>query len=982
MDSFSRLLTVALFLFSCFVGFTVAKEGLLVFQEGVSDCQLANHDIGPQIWISKGDSPSVLRAARDLALDFGRVVGVNGTIVTVDGLSKEKINESLPAIIAGTIGHSTLIDDLVLDKKLDITDVKGKWEAYTMALVRDVAANVPWGLVIAGSDRRGTIYGLYEVSEKIGVSPWYWWADVPPKTKKGIWVLDGQAVQDSPSIKYRGFFINDEAPALTGWATKKFGLTSTGRPFSSEFYKLVFELCLRLRANYIWPAMWGSAFYTDDTKNGPLAEEYGVVVGTSHHEPMARAEREQKEEIDGGWDWGSNEQEITDFFRGGVRRAADWETMYTMGMRGEGDAASPTLTAEDLEEIIQTQQSLLREELNATELKNVPQTWVLYKEVGRYYQAGMKVPDTVTLLWTDDNSGNLLRTPLANETDRLAGAGVYYHFDYVGSPRNYKWINTIQLVKTWEQMHLAYEKGAREIWIANVGDIKPLEIPMTHFLDMAYDMSKHATPESTTQWIRRWAAAEFEERIADRTVQILSIYGKLLIRRKYELLSRKPFAYSLANYDEAERVLKEWSDLLEMTQNTYNSLPQATRTPFFEMVLHPILAGKTVVELYIKSELNAWRFKQRRTSANTLANDVITLFAQDSQITDRYHKLNGGKWDGMMTQPHIGYTSWNDPVSNTVPEVRYHDQLNVPRSGIMGVSVQGSNQTSPGDPEPVLLPIDPFMPASYQRYLDIYTRNNGSFVYKITSNASYVSVANSTGTLSTTNGVSDARISISVDWETAPEGKSWAGLRVEAQNASGSWPITVTVPVQKASVPSTFTGFVESDGVVSIEAEHYSTVEEKNGVSYVTIPHYGRTLSGVKLWPVTVDSQLPGTTAPMITYDFYTFTSNPSASLIIFLGATLNHDPSRPLRYAFSVDGANIITVQPVPTTPMGSEPSGWTQAVMAGGWNSRTAINLQPGEHILRLWLLEPGVVIQKLVVDLGGFKESSLGPPESVRV
>ncbi|KAI9150394.1 LOW QUALITY PROTEIN: hypothetical protein HJFPF1_10160 [Paramyrothecium foliicola] len=879
---------------------------------------LADASTAPEVWVSSADHPAVLRAARDLTLDFGRIVGVNGTLQSVGNMPCNR-NNSSPLIIAGTVGDSSLIDKMVDAGDIDVSNIEGKWARIPC---------IPWALVIAGSDKRGTVYGLYDVSEKMGLSPWYWWADVPPpKTKTGIWVRDAQKVQGPPSIKYRGFFINDEAPALTGWAEKNFGLTPSGRPFNSEFYKLVFELCLRLRANYIWPAMWGSAFYADDEQNGVLADEYGVVVGTSHHEPMARSEREQQQEVEGAWDWISNKESTTEFFRSGVERAKNWETMYTLGIRGAGDAASPTLTADALVEIIG--QSLLEDILG--DIADIPQTWVLYK-----------VPESITLLRTDDNVGNLLRTPLANETDRQAGAGVYYHIDYVGSPRNYKWINTIQLVKTWEQMQLAYEKGAREIWIANIGDIKPLEIPTAHFLEMAYDMSKHSAPDSTTKWIRRWAAAEFEERFADRTVEILSTYGKLILRRKYEFLSRKPFAYSVAYYDEAEKVLAEWTALLELAQSTYNALPQS-------MVLHPVLAGKTVVELYIKAELNIWRHRQRRTSTNQLANEVHGLFVQDQEITKRYHDLKNGKWDLMMTQTHIGY-------NNRLPELRYHTESSVPRSGITGVSVQGSNFSSPGDPEPTLLAMDPFMPDSEERYLDIFTRNNGSFSYTITSNASFVTVSNSSGTLSTTGGPSDA------------------------QNTPGSWPITARLPINKQSVPSSFAGFVESGGVVAIEAEHYRDAKEKNGLSYATIPHYGRTLSGVKLWPVTADSQSPGADAPKLTYSFHTFTEIDRPRLMVFLGATLNHDPSRPLRYAFSLDRGEPVSVRPVPTTPMGSEPSGWTNAVIAGGWTSSTNVQLPAGSHTLDLWLLEPGVVVQRLVVDVGGYRDTSLGPPESV--
>jgi hypothetical protein len=359
------------------LGLTLAQQDLLAFQDGISEYKLADTSTAPEVWVSSGDFRAIIRTAQDLTLDFGRVVGVNGTLKELNQLPGSR-NGTAPIIIAGTVGYSTLIDKLVDAGKISVSEIDGKWESYTTVFVKDVTSSIPWALVVAGSDKRGTVYGLYDISQTIGVSPWHWWADVPPKTKTSIWARNARKVQGPPSIKYRGFFINDEAPALTGWAEKNFGLTPSGRPFNSEFYKLVFELCLRLRANYIWPAMWGSAFYVDDDKNGGLADEYGVVVGTSHHEPMARSEREQQQEVEGNWDWIDNKEEITEFFEGGVERAKNWETMYTLGMRGSGDAASPTLTADSLVEIISVQQSLLEDILNKN-LTDIPQTWVLYK---------------------------------------------------------------------------------------------------------------------------------------------------------------------------------------------------------------------------------------------------------------------------------------------------------------------------------------------------------------------------------------------------------------------------------------------------------------------------------------------------------------------------------------------------------------------------------------------------------------------------
>jgi hypothetical protein len=366
----------------------VGHAQLLFTSPGDSGFKLADQTTVPDIWVAKNDIVGVERTAQDVAWDFGRVVGMNSTLVVAGHC--RKMNGTKPMIIAGTIGNSTLIDGLIADDKLDVKGIKGEWESFTIQVVEKPTPSVPWALVVAGSDRRGTIYGLYDISEQMGVSPWYWWADVPVKTKTDIWVSPKGKVGRTPSIKYRGFFINDEAPALSGWVNENFG-----SKFNSKFYALVFELCLRLKGNYIWPAMWGKMFYVDDEKNGQLAHDYGVIMGTSHHEPMARSEREQQLYAVGDWDWSSNKENLEVFFQEGIDRAKDWDTIFTMGMRGKGDVASPTLTAEDLEELIAFQQQLLMDTFDATDPNEIPQTWVLYKVM------------TVILLFhftiTDDN---------------------------------------------------------------------------------------------------------------------------------------------------------------------------------------------------------------------------------------------------------------------------------------------------------------------------------------------------------------------------------------------------------------------------------------------------------------------------------------------------------------------------------------------------------------------------------------------------
>lgn len=351
---------------------SVVNGQLLTFTPGESEYKLAEEGFVPAIKVSGDDFVGVHRTAQDLADDFGRVIGTNGTVSIVNGTTFRHCS-ARPVIIAGTIGHSSLVDELISNGKLDVSEIEGEWESYTSQVVKDPAENVPWALVVAGSDRRGTIYGLYDISETMGVSPWYWWADVPIDTKTDIWVLEAGKIQGTPSIKYRGFFINDEQPALGGWVNENTG------GFVGDFYRLVFELCLRLKGNYIWPAMWGRMFYVEDPENGQIADDYGVIMGTSHHEPIARSEREQQLYNQGNWDWGENGDNITEFWEAGIERARDWDTMWTMGMRGSGDEASPTLTAEQLEQIIKVQQELLQQGLDIEDVYDIPTTWVLYK---------------------------------------------------------------------------------------------------------------------------------------------------------------------------------------------------------------------------------------------------------------------------------------------------------------------------------------------------------------------------------------------------------------------------------------------------------------------------------------------------------------------------------------------------------------------------------------------------------------------------
>ena len=420
------------------------------------------------IYVDSADWPGVARAAADLQADIERVTGIKPAIV------HDAASLGAHAIVIGAIGRSALVDRMIREKKIDASGVAGKWEAFVIQTAGSA-------LVIAGSDKRGAIYGIYDLSEQIGVSPWYFWADVPVVHREGLFVKPGRYVEGEPAVKYRGIFLNDEAPALSGWVREKFGMTALAGVVNMghEFYQKVFELILRLKGNYLWPAMWNNAFNEDDPLNPKIADEYGIVMGNSHHEPMLRAQKEWTRHGSGPWDYSKNADVLKAFWTEGIRRNKDYESIVSIGMRGDGDMpmAGPSLDANVklLEQIVADQRRIIAEQIHP-DVTKVPQLWALYKEVQGYYDKGMRVPDDVTLLWCDDNWGNIRRLPTPDERKRAGGAGIYYHFDYVGGPRNYKWIDTNPLPKIWEQMNLALDYGANRIWIVNVGDLKPMEL--------------------------------------------------------------------------------------------------------------------------------------------------------------------------------------------------------------------------------------------------------------------------------------------------------------------------------------------------------------------------------------------------------------------------------------------------------------------------------------------------------------------------
>jgi hypothetical protein len=905
-----------------------------------------------KIYIDSADWPGVLLAAASFSSDVAQVTGRTPEIVHDIG------REDRDIVLIGTIGRSAVIDHLIAQHKLDVSAIRGHWEMSITQIIANPIPGVRNALVIAGADKRGTIFGIYDLSEQIGVSPWTWWADVPVPHKDELYVKAGTYIQPEPRVKYRGIFLNDEAPSLTGWAKEKFG------GYNSKFYTRIFELLLRLKANFLWPAMWNSAFSADDPLNPKLADEYGIVMGTSHEEPMMRAEKEWTSRGSGPWDYTKNANAIDEFWRSGMERNKDYENVVTLGMRGDGDTPmSATTNIALLEKIVADQRQILHDVVNP-DLSKVLQVWALYKEVQTYYEKGMRVPDDVTLLWSDDNWGNLRRLPTPEERKRPGGAGIYYHFDYVGGPRSYKWLNTYSITKVWEQMHLAIEYGADRIWVANVGDLKPMEFPIEFFLDLGRTPDRWGK-DNLQEFTELWAAREFGPAHAREIARIISEYTKYNARRKPELIEPDTFP----NQIEADSMVADYRDTVARAEAISAELPPTYRDAFFQLVLYPAEASETVFEMNVLAGKNHLFATQGRSSANDLADQIRTLFAKDAELTKQYNTMNGGKWDHMMDQTHIGYFFWNDPPVNIMPAVSVID---LKPEASMGLSVD--EHSSFGNI--LLVPtFDVFSQESH--FVDIVNSGSVPFSYTAQADKPWIVMSSSQGRVD-----KETRLSVSIDWSKVPRGRQ-TGTVVITQQDGPSRTVRINTFYPDTPTRDSLDGFVESNGVVSIEAEHFTGSKSSGAVRWQKLPNFGETLSAMSVFPVTAESELTASTC--MDYKMYFFDQG-ERNVESILAPTLSFVPGRGLRYSLALDQQPPKIVDAWASNTQ----KDWETAVSDGVHKVITPISVdQPGYHTLHFCMVDPGIVLEKLVISKISTGEGRgrsqatpvyyLGPPES---
>lgn len=638
-----RIVLIAFLLSASMEGFTATN--FVSFSTG--DILLTDGTV--TIGYDVSDAKAIAIAAKTLAQDFGKVTGKEAMLV----------NTTNARIVVGTLGRSAFIDQLVKQKKLDASLLKGKREKFVITLIDGQ-------LVIAGSDRRGTVYGIYELSEQMGVSPWCYWADVPVLHHDHIYIKEGIFTDGEPVVEFRGIFLNDEAPCLTSWVKNTFG-TDYG---DHRFYEKVFELILRLRGNMMWPAMWMWAFYADDPLNSKTADDMGIIMGTSHHEPMARNHQEYARHRQewGAWNYQKNQQKLDQFFREGIERMKGTEDMVTIGMRGDGDEAmSEEADTKLLQRVVENQRRIISQ-VTGKKAKETTQVWALYKEVLDYYDKGMRVPDDVIMLLCDDNWGNVRRVPNMKERQHPGGWGLYYHVDYVGAPRNTKWLNVTPTQNMWEQLHLAYVNGIERMWILNVGDLKPMEYPITFFMDMAWNPNQYE-PQTIVSHTEAFCHQQFGESQAVEAARLLNLCCKMNGRITAEMLDATTYNVHTGEW---RQVADDYMRLEAEALRQYLTLDECYHDAYQQLILFPIQAMSNIYQMYYAQAMNLRLYEERNPDCNLWADRVEQAFRRDSILCADYnHQMARGKWNGMMTQKHIGYTSWNDDFpADRVPEVK------------------------------------------------------------------------------------------------------------------------------------------------------------------------------------------------------------------------------------------------------------------------------------------------------------------------
>ena len=956
-----------------------------------------------RICLEQSAFPGVIRVTEKVAHDVELVSGKKPQI-----LVEKEIPETLESsgedwtIIAATKGKSSFLKKLEEAGSAELKELEQKRECYAWIFPEIKNRTKSNLLVIAGSDKRGTIYGLFHLSEMLGVSPFVDWCGLmPPKQEKIELREDMACISKEPSVRYRGFFINDEWPAFGNWCNHNFG------GFNAKAYDHVFELLLRLKGNYLWPAMWSARFADDgpDLLNAELADEYGIIMGMSHHEPCLRQGEEYKylrgkNSVYGdAWNFRTNREGITKFWEDGLKRSGKFENVITVGMRGEADTAimGKNATLEDniqlLRDVLKTQKKLIQERVNP-DLTKVPRMIALYKEVEEFFYGNEKTKglmgaeelEDVILMLCDDNYGNLRTLPTEEMRKHAGGYGMYYHLDYHGWPVSYEWINSSYLPKIWEQMSMAYDFGVRELWMVNVGDIATQEFPLSFFLDMAYDFDRWGSRalNCTQEYTRKWVRQQFgsvEEETQDTIADILEQYTKIIHRRRPEALN--PETYHPVQEKESSRIFEEEEQLLKKLQDVYETIEKTNPqnlSAFIALVYYPAFGTMNLVKMQILAGWNHYYANLGAVCANDYGDEVERCMEQDRKAVEMYHQMDQGRWYGMGMSQHIGFTHWNEDECRNPVVMRV---IPLKKRSIL-VAADGTAQHAEGSPwlDNTMKLKDFLNPDCTRASVTLYSRSDLMAEYKVLKKPGWLSVEPMEGWL---DGVSQkkVRLNLTLIKQRLPE-TNQDTIQDSLEIATPEGKCEITVPVYTGNLQDKKNVFVDTMGYLSIEAAHYVNSVPGNykdrQVKFENLQGYGKTNSAMKAFPSDACT-VPGQDAPYLEYQFVLEESGTYE-------AEFYMQPSNPvtrenqLLYAVRINEEMTETVNAVEKDyQVGDQAEKWAEGVLSQIRRQTVSIKCRAGFNTLRVYHVTPGFVLEKIVIYPMGEKpeESYLGPAET---
>lgn len=913
--------------------------------------------------------------------DVARVTGKRPKTCELGKTGKAKC-----AVMVGIVGDK-LSSSLEKTGKMNMSALKGKWECYSIRRVSSPVKGIGEALVIIGSDRRGAAYGLLSVSKAIGVNPWYFWLDAPVTKRKSLSLSVKAYDSKTPSVKYRGIFINDEDWGLYKWASQNYEKDRGN--FGPRTYAAVCELLLRLNANYLCPAMHNCslAFY-QEPKNKLVADSFGIVMGTSHCEPLFLNTATEWKKQYGDYDFVTNRRVMDSVMTARVKETAPYDGVYTLALRGLHDVAmkgSNDLTERKdvMQKALESQRQILADVLKKP-ANEIPQAFTPYKEVLDVYDHGLKLPDDVTIIWPDDNYGYFKRLSNEKEQKRSGRSGVYYHSSYLGRPHNYLWMNTTSPTLMYEELYKAYHATADRIWLLNAGDIKLCEPAVDFFLSMAYDLDSFSY-ERAASWRAEWTSKMIGGTHEKELGYILTTFYDLAFQRKPEMMGwgsqwtndahdreiNTDTEFSLTNYREAERRLASYRRIANEAEAVYRQLPESAKACFYESVLYPVKGCELMNRTILDAQRNRWYAYQNRAATDYWAKQSETAFDSLEVITKHYNTMLGGKWNHVIQMKQNSASAYFDK-----PELR---KASLADGASMGINVEDEDVLLAKSSFHELPSFSKFLPKT-NYYIDIFNKGSKGFSWKALADADWIKLSQKAGRID-----KEQRLTVSVDWAKAPKGEHVAGtISVSADNGQTEKVLVSLFNPASPSLQELDSAFVEDNGYISIPAGGYFIKRENNKMKIRNVSNIGCEGTGVLFGegndPIQYTSRRD---AAYVEYKFYSFSQGlvdiysyvlPTFAISSDRGFAGHERTNIETHYGLMIDHDTRILEA---STSSFEYAQHWYESVMRNCRINKTTLWVsRPGWHTLRVIGGDGGTMLQKLVLDFGGMKRSYMGP------